>query len=106
MSCAIADWPPPPVRCLWRVGIASKNKKYARQKMKKPTMASEVLDRPSRRSALQLFLGGYAVAMAGTGLDWSVARAQPADYSDGLPRSRPEDQGISPSAILDLLDEI
>jgi CubicO group peptidase (beta-lactamase class C family) len=73
--------------------------------MKNPTMESAVMDRPSRRSALQLFLGGYAVAMAGAGLDWSIARAQPAGYSDGLPRSRPEDQGISPSAILDLLDE-
>jgi CubicO group peptidase (beta-lactamase class C family) len=74
--------------------------------MKNPTMESAVMGRPSRRSALQLFLGGYAVAMAGTGLGWSVARAQGAGYSDGLPRSRPEDQGISPGAILELLDEI
>jgi len=74
--------------------------------MKKPIVEAEAMGRPSRRSALQLFLGGYAVAMAGTGLDWSIARAQAGGYSDGLPRSRPEDQGISPGAILDLLNEV
>jgi CubicO group peptidase (beta-lactamase class C family) len=61
--------------------------------------------RLSRRASLQLLLGGCAVAMAPSGLDWSIAQAQSGGLSDGLPRCRPEDQGIAPRAILDFLND-
>ena len=67
---------------------------------------NELSVRPSRRAALQLLLGGCAVAMADGGLDASVARAETQALSDGLPRARPEAQGISSSAILAFLDEV
>lgn len=62
--------------------------------------------RPSRRAALQLLLGGSAVAIAPGGLDWSVARAKSGGFADGLARSRPEDQGIAPRDILAFLDDV
>ena len=67
-------------------------------------MGEKEAGRLSRRSSLQLFLGGCAVALAPAGLDWSVALAQAGGVSDGLPRSRPEDQGIASSAILNFLN--
>ncbi|WP_315834825.1 serine hydrolase domain-containing protein [Bradyrhizobium prioriisuperbiae] len=57
--------------------------------------------KPSRRAALTLLLGG-SVAMVAGDADWCLAMAA----SDGLARSRPEDQGIAPRAILDFLDDV
>jgi CubicO group peptidase (beta-lactamase class C family) len=67
---------------------------------------NELTVRPSRRSALQLLLGGCAVAMADGGAGWSIASAQAEGFADGLPRARPEDKGIAPTAILAFLDEV
>lgn len=67
---------------------------------------NELTVRPSRRSALQLLLGGCAVAMADGGAGWSIASAQAEGFADGLSRARPEAQGIAPTAILAFLDEV
>lgn len=61
--------------------------------------------RPSRRRALQLLLGGSAAALVAGEAGWHAARAAPG-ASDGLARSRPEDQRIAPRAILDFLDDV
>ena len=61
--------------------------------------------RPSRRAALQVLLGGSAVAIGTGGADWRMAQAAPG-APDGIARGRPEDQGIAPRAILDFLDDI
>ncbi|MGY3445915.1 CubicO group peptidase (beta-lactamase class C family) [Bradyrhizobium sp. USDA 4473] len=62
---------------------------------------------PSRRGALQLFLGGAAVVLAPEGHFGTAATAQAETaFADGLSRGRPDEQGIAPSAILDFLDEV
>jgi CubicO group peptidase (beta-lactamase class C family) len=82
--------------------------KYAVEKdiARNELAGNEPIRRPSRRSALQLLLGGCAVAMADGGAGWSIAHAQARSFPDGLPRGRPEAQGIAPSAILAFLDEV
>ena len=67
---------------------------------------NEPVVRPSRRSALQLLLGGCAGVVADNGLDVRVARAETRGFADGLSRARPESKSISPSAILALLDDV
>ncbi|WP_163163530.1 serine hydrolase, partial [Bradyrhizobium uaiense] len=63
--------------------------------------------RPSRRGALQLFLGGAAVVLAPEGRFGAMTTAQAETaFADGLSRGRPDEQGIAPSAILDFLDEV
>lgn len=61
--------------------------------MKKHIVANEIVAQPSRRSALQLLLGGCAVAIVDGGRDWSITSARAGGFSDGLPRARPEDRG-------------
>lgn len=60
---------------------------------------------PSRRRALHLLLGGCAATLAPSGLGFRLAQGR-SSAPDGLPRSRPEDQGLSPTAILGVLDEV
>ena len=74
--------------------------------MENDVRGNELIVRPSRRSALQLLLGGCAMVIADGGLDARMARAETQAASDGLPRARPEAQGIAPSAILAFLDEV
>lgn len=62
-------------------------------------------DRPSRRGALQLFLGGAAVLLAPGGGRSTAVWAETA-FADGLSRGRPDEQGVAPSAILGFLDEV
>lgn len=56
----------------------------------------------TRRGTLTVLLGGAAVA----GLPGMALSATPATPIDGLPRARPEDEGIDPQAIINFLEEI
>jgi len=58
----------------------------------------------SRRGALRLSLGGMAMASV-PGLGWAATGQAAPVPADGLPRGRPEAQGVSPAAILAFLDE-
>lgn len=58
----------------------------------------------SRRGLLRLSLGGVAMASI-PGLGWAATGAGAPAFADGLPRSRPEAQGISPASILAFLDD-
>ncbi|WP_432726204.1 serine hydrolase domain-containing protein [Variovorax sp. W6] len=58
----------------------------------------------SRRGMLRLSLGGTAMASI-PGLGWAATGAASPAFADGLARSRPEAQGISPASILAFLDD-
>lgn len=53
---------------------------------------------------LRLSLGGTAMASI-PGLGWAATGAASPAFADGLARSRPEAQGISPASILAFLDD-
>ncbi|MGJ7534147.1 MULTISPECIES: serine hydrolase domain-containing protein [unclassified Variovorax] len=58
----------------------------------------------SRRGLLRLSLGGTAMASL-PGIGWAATGAAVPAFTDGLPRSRPEAQGISSASILAFLDD-
>ena len=58
----------------------------------------------SRRGMLRLSLGGTAMVSL-PGIGWAASGAAAPVFSDGLPRSRPEAQGISSASILAFLDD-
>jgi CubicO group peptidase (beta-lactamase class C family) len=59
----------------------------------------------SRRSLLRLSLGTTTLTCL-PGIGWAQAGAAAPVMSDGLPRGRPESQGIAPASILAFLDDV